>query len=95
VGKDEPLRKGGKMSAKVIGVIVLLSVMVIFAIQNAQPLVITFLFWKVETSAVLSILVSFLIGFLVGWLVLWAGSGKKKEKVGPQLDRGGKKDSGL
>jgi uncharacterized integral membrane protein len=71
------------MSAKVIGIIVLLVVLVIFAIQNAQPLTIVFLFWKVETSAVLSILVSFILGFLVGWLVLWTGSGKKKEKASP------------
>ncbi len=71
------------MSAKIVGIIVVLVVLVIFAIQNAQPLVITFLFWKVETSAVLSILVSFMLGFLVGWLVLWTGSGRKKEKASP------------
>jgi uncharacterized integral membrane protein len=71
------------MRAKLIGIIVLLVALVIFAIQNAQPLAITFLFWKVETNAVLSILVSFIIGFLVGWLVLWIGSGKKKEKASP------------
>jgi uncharacterized integral membrane protein len=68
------------MNAKMIGIIVLLLVMVIFAIQNTQPVAIKFLFWGIETSAVLSILVSFMIGFLLGWLVLWAGSGKKKEK---------------
>jgi uncharacterized integral membrane protein len=71
------------MSAKIIGIIVLLVALVIFAIQNADPLVITFLFWSVKTNAVLSILVSFIIGFLVGWLVLWTGSGKKKEKASP------------
>jgi len=71
------------MSAKLIGIIVLLVVMVIFAIQNTQSVAIKFLFWGIETSAVLSILVSFMIGFLVGWLVTWAGSGKKKEKESP------------
>jgi len=71
------------MSAKLIGIIVLLVVMVIFAIQNTQSVAIKFLFWGIETSAVLSILVSFMIGFLVGWLVTWAGSGKKKEKAPP------------
>ena len=68
------------MSAKLIGIIVLLLILVIFAIQNTQPLAIKFLFWGIETSAVLTILVSFLIGFLLGCLVIWAGSGKKKEK---------------
>jgi len=69
------------MSAKLIGIIVLLVVMVIFAIQNIQPLAIKFLFWGIETSVVLSILVSFILGFLVGCLVFWAGSGRKKEKA--------------
>ena len=71
------------MSAKLIGIIVLLVVMVIFAIQNTQPVAIKFLFWGIETSAVLSILVSFILGFLMGCLVLWAGSGRKKEKASP------------
>jgi len=73
------------MSAKLIGIIVLLFVMVVFAIQNTQPLAIKFLFWGIETSAVLSILVSFMLGFLVGCLVFWAGSGRKKEKASPSL----------
>jgi uncharacterized integral membrane protein len=66
-----------------IGIIVLLVVMVIFAIQNTQPVAVKFLFWGIETSAVLSILVSFILGFLMGCLVLWAGSGRKKEKASP------------
>jgi uncharacterized integral membrane protein len=59
------------MSGKVIGVIVLLVFLVIFAIQNTQPVTVKFLAWAVESSAVLTVLVSFLVGFLVGWLVWW------------------------
>ena len=66
------------MNAKIIGIIVLLVVLVIFAIQNAQSVRINFLFWGFETTAVLSILVSFVIGFLMGWLILWVGPRKKK-----------------
>jgi len=66
------------MNVKIIGIIVLLVVLVIFAIQNAHPLPIKFLFWGFETTAVLSILVSFLIGFLVGWLISWIRPQKKK-----------------
>ena len=69
------------MGAKLIGIIVLLVIIVIFAIQNTQAVAIKVLFWGIETSAVLSILVSFFIGFLLGWLVSWSGSGRKKEKV--------------
>jgi uncharacterized integral membrane protein len=71
------------MGAKLMGIIVLLVVMVIFAIQNTQSVILTFLFWKIETSAVLSTLVSFILGFLVGALVLWGASVRKKEKASP------------
>ncbi len=66
------------MNAKIIGIIILLVVLVIFAIQNPQSVNINFLFWGFQTTAVLSILVSFVIGFLVGWLILWLGPRKKK-----------------
>lgn len=57
------------MSAKLIGLIVLLVFLVVFAIQNTQPVDIRFLFWVFSTSVVFSILVSFFIGILVGWLI--------------------------
>ena len=57
------------MSAKLIGLIVLLVFLVVFAIQNTQPVNIRFLFWLFSTSVVFSILVSFFIGILVGWLI--------------------------
>jgi lipopolysaccharide assembly protein A len=57
------------MSAKLIGLIVLLVFLVVFAIQNTQPVDIRFLFWLFSTSVVFSILVSFFIGILVGWLI--------------------------
>ena len=57
------------MSPKVIGLIILLVFLVIFAIQNTQSVVVKLLFWEISTSAVLTILASYLIGFLTGWLV--------------------------
>jgi uncharacterized integral membrane protein len=67
------------MNAKLIGIIVLLALLVVLAIQNYQPLTLKFLFWSFETSVVLVLLVSFLIGALVGGLILWMGRGKKKD----------------
>ena len=66
------------MNAKILGIIILLVMVVIFAVQNTQTVNIKFLFWGFETSAVLSILISFFIGALVGWLMQWIGAGKKK-----------------
>ena len=71
------------MSAKWIGVVILLAFLVILAIQNYQPLTLRILFWTFETSAVLTILVSCSLGFLVGGLVVWIGAGKKKESPLP------------
>ncbi len=67
------------MSIKIFAILVLLIVLVIFAVQNTQPLNLKFLFWGFDTSAVLSILFSFLIGFLTGWLVHLLGARKKKD----------------
>jgi uncharacterized integral membrane protein len=66
------------MSAKVIAIIVLLILLLIFAIQNTQSVVLNFLFWQISTSSVLSILVSFVIGLLIGCLLMMIGRMKKK-----------------
>jgi uncharacterized integral membrane protein len=68
------------MSAKVISLIVLLVFLVIFAVQNTQPVVVKFLFWQISTSAVLSILVSFVVGFLVSWLIWVVDTTKRKSR---------------
>jgi len=57
------------MVPKLIGLIILLVFLVIFAIQNTQPVAVKILFWEISTSAVLSILASFIVGFLAGWLI--------------------------
>jgi uncharacterized integral membrane protein len=67
------------MSPKVIGLIILLVFLVIFAIQNTQSVAVKLLFWEISTSAVLTILASFLIGFLAGWLVGVLKTGREKE----------------
>ena len=66
------------MNAKFIGIVILLAFLVIFAVQNYQPVTVKFLLWAHETSMVLVVLVSFLIGCLVGGLALWLGGTKKK-----------------
>ncbi len=69
------------MSAKVIAIIVLLVLLLIFAIQNTQPVVFNFLFWQISTSSVISILVSFIIGLLTGCLLMMIGRMKKKNPL--------------
>ena len=78
------------MNAKLVGIIVLLAFLIIFAVQNYQPVSIEFLFWTYKTSMVLTVAVSFLVGCLVGGLALWIGASKKKKKKdvppAPQMD---------
>ena len=71
------------MNAKLIGIVILLAFLVIFAIQNYHPVTVKFLFWAHETSMVLVLLVSFLVGCLVGGLALWIGGAKKKNSPLP------------
>ena len=66
------------MSAKLIAIIILLVLLLIFAIQNTQPVVLNFLSWQISTSSVLFILVSFVIGLLTGCLLIMIGRMKKK-----------------
>ena len=67
------------MSPKVIGLVVLLIFLLIFAVQNTQPVDVKLLFWTISTSAVLTIIVSYLIGFLTGWLVSVLKPGGEKD----------------
>ena len=57
------------MNSKMIGLILLLLILLVFALQNTQTVAIKFLFWEVTTSAVLTILISFVLGVLSGWLI--------------------------
>jgi uncharacterized integral membrane protein len=57
------------MQPKMIGLVVLLLVLLVFALQNTQPVAVKFLFWETTASAVLTILISFCLGALAGWLI--------------------------
>jgi uncharacterized integral membrane protein len=71
------------MRAKVVAIIVLLSLLLIVAIQKTQPVVLNFLFWQFSPSSVLSILLSFIIGLLTGCLLMMIVRMKRKS---PRLD---------
>lgn len=57
------------MPAKMIGLVALLAVLLLFSLQNTQPVAVKFLFWEATASAVLIILVSFGLGVLAGLLI--------------------------
>ena len=57
------------MPPKIIGLVGLLAVLLVFALQNTHPVAIKFLLWETTASAVLTILISFCLGVLTGWLI--------------------------
>ncbi len=57
------------MQSKWMGLVALLVVLLVFALQNTQPVAIKFLIWETTASAVLTILISFFLGGLAGFLV--------------------------
>ncbi len=57
------------MKPKTIIAIIIVTLIVIFSIQNVQIVEVKFLFWHITLSRVLLILGSFIIGILVGVLI--------------------------
>ena len=70
------------MIAKATAIIVLLILLMIFAIQNSQPVVHNFLSRQISPASVLFILASFVIGLLIGCvlMIVW------RKKKNPRLD---------
>lgn len=69
------------MGAKEIVFIVLLLIVVIFSVQNIQPVEIKLFFWQISAPAVLTIVICFLLGFLAGWFFRWSRERKKDASV--------------
>ncbi len=57
------------MRFKTITTLLIILLIVIFSLQNAEVIDVKFLFWKVSVSRVLIILGSFAFGILVGLLM--------------------------
>lgn len=69
------------MQIKYISVIISIGLIIIFTLQNTEPVEVNFLFWKSEASLALIIAIILLMGALVGLLFsIPSGSKKKKEK---------------
>ncbi|RJQ50831.1 MAG: LapA family protein [Nitrospiraceae bacterium] len=50
----------------VIIVLIIISVVTVFSVQNALPVIITFLFWKFEASLAIILFLSVLAGAVIG-----------------------------
>ncbi len=70
------------MSIKIWGVMILLILLVIFSLQNAQSTTVKFLFWEANTSGALLIIITFVLGLAIGWLL---GTLKKPKTKGSNI----------
>ena len=69
-------------------VMVLIALVVIFSVQNASPVALSFLFWRFEASLVVVILLSLVTGVVIGvaimyWSRMKRAMQKKKEQQAP------------
>jgi uncharacterized integral membrane protein len=74
-------------------VAVIITVVVIFSIQNAVPVVITFFFWKLEASLAIVVFLSVVAGVLIAWIIAYLSSIRKyfrKRGVTSWEEAGGK-----
>ncbi|MGB2630262.1 MAG: LapA family protein [Candidatus Omnitrophota bacterium] len=69
------------MNWKIILVIVLLSLLVIFTVQNYEVVEVKFLIWSLKASRVLIIFSTFCAGLIIGWVVSVMSRGLKKRET--------------
>ncbi len=56
--------------ATLILLLIVLALVIIFSVQNAMPVMLTFLFWKFEASLALVIFISLICGIIAGAIVI-------------------------
>ena len=66
--------------ANIVILLLIVAVIAIISVQNAMPVALTFLFWKVETSLSVVIFFSILAGLMMAIVVLLSGHLKRLSK---------------
>ena len=71
--------------ATIIILLIELFLVAVFSVQNAVPVAITFLFWKLEASLAIVVFLSVLSGMIAGAIIMslikFKSSTKKEEKI--------------
>jgi len=68
-------------------VLIIIMVVTVFAVQNAIPVAISFLFWKFEASLAIVIFLSVLAGVVIGFIASWLFRMKLSKKKPNSVDR--------
>ena len=62
--------------------LVLALLVTVFAVQNNQPITISFLFWSIDGSLALVLMITLVLGIIIGVLLMAPGSVRSRFKVG-------------
>ncbi len=69
------------MITTIIAVIIIITLVTVFSVQNAAPVVMSFMFWKFEASLAIVIFLSLLSGVIIGAIVASLMRVKTKKKT--------------
>lgn len=62
--------------------LILALLVTIFAVQNNQPITISFLFWSIEGSLALVLMITLVLGIAIGALLMAPGSVRSRIQIG-------------
>ena len=62
--------------------LILALLVTVFAVQNNQPITISFLFWSIEGSLALVLMVTLVLGIVIGVLLMAPGSVRSRLQIG-------------
>jgi uncharacterized integral membrane protein len=62
--------------------LILALLVTVFAVQNNQPITISFLFWSIEGSLALVLMINLVLGIVIGVLLMAPGSIRSRLRVG-------------
>ena len=68
-------------------VVLLLIIVVLFSVQNASPVAVTFLFWSFDASLAVVIFLSLVVGIVLGAVVVLGARRTRKGKAGDRDER--------
>ena len=62
--------------------LILALLVTLFAVQNNQPITISFLFWSIEGSLALVLMITLVLGIVIGVLLMAPGSLRNRLQIG-------------
>jgi uncharacterized integral membrane protein len=78
------------MTPKSIAIIVILFLVAIFIVQNAQVVQVNLFFWSTEASRALVLLITFVLGLIAGWISSFSFKKKREEPDKEKADSQGR-----